>query len=142
MQVDYFSVFLSDLACFRLLVEFPPAFWTSHRSGLNHYGILLLFHLSHIPAEILFPVEARLLLLNYFSISMLSISILACPFEILALLLPDLRFISKITQCFHIIIIIFHTLEVFTYVKIIFVLHIIVTNNKSVVRVYDLVAVL
>lgn len=72
---------------------------------------------------------------------MLSISILACPFEILALLLPDLRFISKIKQCFHIIIIIFHTLEVFTYVKIIFVL-IIVTNNKSVVRVYDLVAVL
>lgn len=73
---------------------------------------------------------------------MLSISILACPFEILALLLPDLRFISKIKQCFHIIIIILHILEVFTYVKIIFVLHILVTNNKSVVRVYDLVAVL
>lgn len=43
MQVDYFSVFLSDLACFQLLVGFPPALWATHSSRLNHYDILLLF---------------------------------------------------------------------------------------------------
>lgn len=43
MQVDCFSVFLSDLACFWLLVGFPPALWASHSSGLNCYDILLLF---------------------------------------------------------------------------------------------------